>query len=173
VQLGIVTRVASSTTGGANASGGAAIGYDFKFGAWEMGPFAGFEAQNVTVDSFSESGAGTANLRIGQQTRNSLVTTLGLRASGTYGIWMPYARVTFDKESNNDGRVVNASPVALASGNSYQVSAYQQDDTWGTAVLGVRAKVADNVTLGLAYYSVFSQSNIKQQSLFGSVAVGF
>jgi outer membrane lipase/esterase len=173
VQLGIVTRVASSTTGGANASGGLAVGYDFKFGAWEMGPFAGFEAQNVTVNSFDESGAGTANLRIGQQTRNSLVTTLGLRASGTYGMWMPYARVTFDTESNNDGRVINASPLALTSGNAYQVAAYQQDDTWGTAVVGVRAKVAENVVVGLSYYTVFSQSNVKQQSLFGSVVVGF
>jgi outer membrane lipase/esterase len=173
VQLGIVTRTASSTTGGSNASGGAALGYDFKFGAFEVGPFIGFTSQNVDVNAFEETGAGSANLKIAGQKRVSLVSTFGLRASGTWGMFTPYARVTFDKENRNEDRVVTASPAALASGNTYQIPAWQQDDTWGTVVVGVRAKVAQNVWAGLSYYSAFSQSNIKQDALSASISVGF
>jgi outer membrane lipase/esterase len=173
VEIGIVNRTASATTSGSNASGGAAVGYNFKMGNFEIGPFAGFTSQDVTVNGFSEAGAGSANLRIAEQKRTSLVSTFGLRASGTYGMWMPYARVTFDKENRNEDRVVTASPVSLATGNAYQIPAYVADDTWGTAVIGVRAKVTPDVMLGLSYFSVFSQSNIKQQALTGSIVVGF
>ena len=173
VEIGIVNRTASATTSGSNASGGAAIGYNFKMGNFEIGPFAGFSSQSVTVNGFSEGGAGSANLRIAEQKRSSLVSTFGLRAAGTFGMWMPYARVTFDKENRNEDRVVTASPISLPSGNAYQIPAYTQDDTWGTAVIGVRAKVSENVLLGLSYYSAFSQSNIKQQALTGSLVYNF
>jgi outer membrane lipase/esterase len=173
VQLGIVTRTASSSTSGSNASGGAAIGYDFKLGSVEIGPFAGFTSQNVTVNAFDESGAGSANLRISGQNRTSLVSTFGLRASGTWGMFTPYARVTFDKENRNEDRVVTASPLVLATGNSYQIPAYTQDDSWGTGIIGVRARVSENVMLGLSYFSVFGQSNTKQDSLSASIVVGF
>jgi outer membrane lipase/esterase len=173
VQLGIVTRTASSTTSGSNASGGAAIGYDFRFGKFEVGPFAGFTSQNVDVNAFTEEGAGSANLKIAGQKRTSLVSTFGLRASGTWGMFTPYARVTFDKENRNEDRVVTATPVTMTAGNSYQMPAYTQDDTWGTAVIGVRARVSDKVMLGLSYFSVFSASSIKQDALAASLIVGF
>ncbi len=173
IPLGIVTRTAQATSSGGNGAGGAAIGYDFNLGGFLVGPFAGFSSQSVTVNAFTEEGAGSANLRIGEQKRTSLVTTLGLRASGTFGMVSPYARVTYNKENRNDDRVITASPAALATINAYQLPAYTQDDTWGTAVIGVRGNVSPDVSLGLSYYTVFSMSNIKQQALTGSVVIGF
>ena len=139
----------------------------------QAGVAAQTPAQSVTVNAFTEEGAGSANLRIGEQKRTSLVTTLGLRASGTFGMFSPYARVTYNKENRNDDRFITASPAALATINAYQLPAYTQDDTWGTAVIGVRGNVSPDVSLGLSYYTVFSMSNIKQQALTGSVVVGF
>jgi outer membrane lipase/esterase len=173
IPIGIVTRTAQATSSGGNGAGGAAIGYDFNLGGFLVGPFAGFSSQSVTVNAFTEEGAGSANLRIGEQKRTSLVTTLGLRASGTFGMFSPYARVTYNKENRNDDRFITASPAALATINAYQLPAYTQDDTWGTAVIGVRGNVSPDVSLGLSYYTVFSMSNIKQQALTGSVVVGF
>ena len=115
VQLGNVLRVAESRPQGSNASFFLNGGYDFTFGKFSVGPVAAWTSQNVEINSFDEAGAGSANLRIGQQKRRSDVGSFGVRASLDLGTVVPYAKFTADKERKNDERFVTATPLTLAA----------------------------------------------------------
>ena len=86
-------------------------GYWLNAGNVMHGPFAKLVWQEAEVDSFSE-GAGTSTaLRYGEQTRKSLIGSLGWQAQGQWGAVRPFGRVTWEHEFKDDARIVNASPV--------------------------------------------------------------
>ena len=173
VKLGIVNRVASSSTNGSNVSLTFAAGYDFKFNALSVGPFASYTSQVVDVNGFTESGSGSADLNIFQQGRRSRVTSVGLRASAALGNWTPYARVSVDKETANDERFVTANPVSVAAGLSYDIPGYRGDSSWVTGTIGIRGKITERVGVSLAYSAVSSKQNVKQDGVTAGVTYGF
>ena len=173
VKLGIVNRVASSSTNGSNVSLTFAAGYDFQFNAISVGPFASYTSQVVDVSGFTESGSGSADLNIFQQGRRSRVTSVGLRASAALGNWTPYARVSVDKETSNDERFVTANPVSVAAGLSYDIPGYRGDSSWVTGTIGIRGKITERIGVSLAYSAVSSKQNVKQDGVTAGVTFGF
>ena len=173
VKLGIVNRVASSSTNGSNVSMTFALGYDFRLNALSVGPFASYTSQVVDVSGFTESGSGSADLNIFQQGRRSRVTSVGLRASAALGNWTPYARVSVDKETSNDERFVTANPVSVAAGLSYDIPGYRGDSSWVTGTIGIRGKITERIGVSLAYSAVSSKQNVKQDGVTAGVTFGF
>ncbi len=177
VKLGQVTRTNSSSTKGSNASLGLGLGYDFAFGAVSVGPFIAYTAQNVTVNGFTENAnAATAlstDLKIGEQTRASKITSIGGRASFDIGKWTPFARVSLEQESSRDERFVTATPVTIAQGISYEIPGYRPGKKWGAATLGVRGSITDQISLALIYSGTFSRTNVKEDGFTANVAFAF
>jgi outer membrane lipase/esterase len=175
VVLGQVTRVASGSAGGSNFSSAWSAGWDFRLGGVSVGPFAGLVTQNVDVNDFYESGAGSANLRYEKQNRKSKVSSLGVRGYAVLGNFIPYARLSFEKEHNNRERMVTATPYTFVTntGNSYSIPTYRGDDAWGTLALGVNGKFTERISGGIAYSSVFSRANVKADALSAGLTVAF
>ena len=173
IKLGIVTRTATAGSKGSNYSGNLTLGYDHEWGKLTIGPFASATSQTVTVNAFTEDGAGAANLNIKEQSRRSRVIGGGVRASVNLGNWTPFARVEMDREAINAERMVSANPVSVTAGNTYDIPAFKPDNTWVTASIGVRGKLADRVGLSVVYTGVSSRSNIKQDGVTASVSVDF
>ena len=173
VKLGIVNRIASSNTKGSNVSAAFAGGYDFNLGTLSAGPFASITWQTVDVASFTESGAGSADLNILEQNRTSSVVSVGLRASAAMGNWTPYARVSVDKDQSNKDRFVSANPVSVAAGLTYDIPGYKADNTWVTGVIGIRGKLTDRIGVSVAYTAVSSKQNAKQDGVTAGVTFGF
>ncbi len=173
VKLGIVNRVASSSTTGSNVSMTFAAGYDHRFGALSVGPFASITQQTVDVASFKESGSGSADLNIFDQSRRSRVGSMGVRASMALGNWTPYARVSVDKDTANDDRFVTANPVSVTSGLNYDIPGYKGDDSWVTGTIGIRGMLTERVGLSVAYSVVSSKQNVKQDGVTAGVTFGF
>lgn len=174
VRLGPVTRVGESRTSGSNASAFVSGGYDFALGRLSVGPTVAYTSQNIEVNAFDESGAGSASLHIGTQKRRSEVASVGVRASMTLGAWTPYVRFTADRELKDGERMISASPLSLASGNTYDVPAYQPaDSSYGTLSAGVRGWVTDNVALALNYMKITGRGGVKEDSLAGTVSIRF
>lgn len=173
VKLGIVNRTASSNTKGSNTSTTAALGYDFKFGSLSAGPFVSLTSQYIDVAAFTESGSGSADLNIFDQRRKSQVTSVGLRGSVAMGNWTPYARVSMEKETNNDDRFVSANPVSVAAGLSYDIPGYKSDDKWITGTIGIRGKITERIGVALAFSTVSSKQNVKQDGVTAGVSFGF
>jgi uncharacterized protein YhjY with autotransporter beta-barrel domain len=138
-----------------------------------VGPVVTLATANVDVNQFDESGAGSANLRIGSQKRRSEVWGIGVRASATFGAWTPWLRITADKERRDDARFVTASPLSLATGNTYELPAYRADNNFVTTNIGINGLLAPNIALGVAYYKLSSRTGIKEDGIAGTLSVKF
>ena len=173
IKIGTVTRLATAATKGGNSSYGLTGGYDHEWGMLSIGPFASVTSQDVTVNAFTEAGAGSANLNIGEQSRRSRVVSAGARASVNLGNWVPFARVSMDRDSKKEDRFISANPVTVVSGNTYDIPGYKADSSWVTASVGVRGKLADRVGLSVVYTGVSSKTNVKQDGVTASVSYDF
>ena len=177
VKLGQVTRTNSSSTKGSNASLGLSAGYDFAFGALSVGPFIAYTTQNVTVNGFTENAnvavALSTDLKIGEQNRDSRITSIGGRASIDIGKWTPFARISLEQEGSRDERFVTASPVTIAQGITYEIPGYRPGKKWGAATLGVRGSITDQISIALIYSGTFSRTNVKEDGFTGNIAFAF
>jgi outer membrane lipase/esterase len=173
IVLGPAVRTATSRPEGSNSSFFANLGYDFPVGRLRIGPTVGVTSQNVDINQFEEGGAGSANLRIGAQSRRSEVWSAGVRASMDFGRWTPWVKITADKERKDQARVVTATPISLASNNSYDVPALSFDNSFMTGSVGIRGMVTNNVGVSLAYYKVSGRSSISEDGVTGMLSIRF
>jgi outer membrane lipase/esterase len=174
VNLGPLTRTASASSNGSNMSAALTAGYDLQLGRFTIGPTVGVTTQNVTVNNFDESNAGSSNLHIADQSRKSEVWSAGLRASIDIGSWTPWLRVTADKERRDDVRLVTAMPLTLsATGNSYDIQAYAPDTNFVTGSVGLRGTIMRTVGVAVAYTKVTSRSGIKEDGVSAMLSMRF
>jgi outer membrane lipase/esterase len=173
IVLGPVTRTAQARTDGSNGSVFLSAGYDFQLGRLAIGPTVSVTSQNVTVNAFDESGAGSADLHIAEQTRRSEVWSAGVRASYALERWTPWLRVTADHERRDDVRMVTASPLSLATNNSYDIPAYTPDNSFVTGAIGVNGAVGEHIGVSVSYYYVSGRSGIKDNGLAGIISYRF
>jgi len=173
VHLGAATRTASGNTDGAGQLLGLEGGLRFTSGSVSHGPLVGLIVQQVKVDGFTEQGAGSADMRYGEQTRDSTVARLGWRAEVDAGAWRPYARVTIDRELEDDDRQMSAQ-VASASGlPMFTLPAAAPGRTSATLLAGTgwRMTPAWRADFGLTYSA--AQDHGSAGSLFATVARDF
>ena len=173
IKLGAVTRTATASSKGANSSYNLTGGYDHEFGRLSIGPFASVTLQDVTVNAFTEEGAGSANLNIAEQVRRSRVVSVGARASMAFGNWVPFARASLDRDGKKEDRFVSANPVTVNTGSYYDIPGYKPDPNWVTASVGVRGKLADRLGVSVVYTGVSGKTGVKQDGVSASVSYDF
>ena len=173
IKIGAVTRTATASSKGANSSYSLTGGYDHEFGRLSIGPFASVTLQDVTVNAFTEDGAGSANLNIAEQMRRSRVVSVGARASMAFGNWVPFARASFDRDAKKEDRFVSANPVTVNTGTYYDIPGFKPDPNWVTASVGVRGKLADRLGLSVVYTGISGKTSIKQDGVSASVSYDF
>jgi outer membrane lipase/esterase len=166
IVLGPMVRTANAKAEASNASASFNAGWDLNLGAFSIGPTLGVTTQHVTVNQFDEADAGSSNLRIAEQTRRSEVWSVGARASLDLGEgWMPWIRVTADKERRDDARMITATPLSLAAtGSSYDIPAYMPDTSFITMSAGIRGSF-DRLGVSLAYSTVTGRSGIRDDGV--------
>ncbi|MDA9432991.1 hypothetical protein XH88_14595 [Bradyrhizobium sp. CCBAU 51627] len=182
VPLGTSIQSNQGSTNGSNISFAGEVGYDFRmpFGPAPAnagisykapvaaaapivlmhGPVAGIILQQVYVDGFTEantSGAPTA-LSFTSQTRNSAVTELGYRASLRFGIWEPYAKLTWDHEFADLNRLVGASLTSIVA-PAFSMPAVVLGRDWAAGTIGTRLKLASDVSGYVALTGQLGQNN--------------
>ena len=101
------------------------------------------------------------------------MSSFGLRASADLGRWTPFARISTDKEQNKKDRFVSANPVSVASGLTYDIPGYKADNTWVTGTIGIRGRLTDRIGVAVAYSTVSSKQNVKQDGVTAGVSFGF
>jgi outer membrane lipase/esterase len=132
--LGPASRSERSEPRGWHAMASVLGGYWFDYGNVLHGPFVRLAYQKIRVKSFTEQSSDSTALAFGEQTRKSLVSTLGWQASGQIGRVRPFGRIAWDHEGEDDARFVSASSVTL--GGSYAVPTIQPDDSYVEYLLG-------------------------------------
>jgi outer membrane lipase/esterase len=138
IQLGALDRVESADANGWHFMGSVLGGYWFNLNPdWQHGPWARVSYQEIRVNAFSENGADSTALSYDEQRRKSLQTSLGWQITGRAGMFRPFARVTWENESQNDDRFVTATPVG--SPLSYSVPGLKPDNNFVRYVVGASA----------------------------------
>ncbi len=142
--LGQGTRTESGDTRGTHLVGRVLGGYWFNLASnWIHGPFARLTYQEAKVYAWSENGATSTAMSFGHQKRESLVSSLGWQASGNLGWLRPFARVTWEKDYNNNDRSISAGLVTMPG--TFSLPAFKTDDNYvlfnvgASADLGARA----------------------------------
>lgn len=134
IQLLDNNRMEQADTNGYHYGARLMGGYWFQYKGWVHGPFAKVTWQKVVVRQFSEDGSDSTALSYGQQNRDSLETGIGWQASGQIGAIRPFARATWQFESDDDARSIAATPVGL--GGTYSVGTYKPDANYALFNLG-------------------------------------
>jgi uncharacterized protein with beta-barrel porin domain len=75
-----VNRTATSDYTGQQYTGSVTVGKHYQLNETTLTPIAGLQASHIRVGSYTESGAGDANLRVESQDYNFVQSTLGVKA---------------------------------------------------------------------------------------------
>ncbi|HEX4523546.1 MAG TPA: autotransporter domain-containing protein [Casimicrobiaceae bacterium] len=128
--LGAGSRTETGDTHGTNVMARLLGGYWFNTTAnWLHGPFALLTYQQNKVYAWSEEGTSSTAMSFGHQQRDSLISSLGWQASGTFGSLRPFGRVTWEKEYDNGERTVRAGLVSTG-GIGFGLPALRTDDSY-------------------------------------------
>jgi outer membrane lipase/esterase len=102
---GTVETVRGSTDGAAWAAA-TRTGYLFDFGKLRVGPVAGLTYVHASVDGYTETGDDLSALVVGNQTVDSLTSSLGVRFLAPFqangSIFVPYLNVTWEHQFGDD-----------------------------------------------------------------------
>jgi outer membrane lipase/esterase len=143
VNLGPATRVHSGSPDGDNLGIGASAGWNFERGALRHGPVLSVLSQTISVDGYAETDPALSTaLAYPQQDFDSLVGSVGWQAS--YAIndhVQPYAKLTWDREFEDAPAQAFAQAQSMPGTLPYAVPGLALDETYGTAILGLRTKV--------------------------------
>jgi outer membrane lipase/esterase len=145
VPLGIGGYANHGETEGRNWSVGGRIGYDFDWDGIRMGPVAGLLWQRSDIDGFTETVANFASLGFSDQSRDSLVSTLGWRAKITLNDWQPFAEVVWSHEFASTDRNVAAYLTSSTYAPGYALPATEAAEDWGAATLGTTVALDEDV----------------------------
>lgn len=170
VRLGPATRTYSSSVDGDNVSAGVSAGWNFGEGATRHGPVIGVLAQRIGIDGFAEDRPGeSTSLAFDDQDVDSLIGSVGYQAMfNVGGAFEPFAKLTWDREFEDDARQVSARAQSIPGSLSYVVPGVEFDDSYGTLTLGGRAGLGGLDLLGGASTTV-GQKGGGDASLFLSL----
>jgi len=105
-------EVADGSTDGSQLFGAIQAEALYDVGALKVGPMAAAEFYNVSVDGFTETGADEFNLVVGDQSSNTVVGSIGVKAMyqmpGASGDTSVTGSVAYTSVSSDDGEFDNA-----------------------------------------------------------------
>jgi outer membrane lipase/esterase len=129
ITLGAGSRTESGSTNGTHLLARAFGGWWFNYAGWSHGPFARLTYEEAKVYAWSESGARSTAMAFGHQKRDAFISSLGWQVAGNIGMFRPYARVSWEKDYNNDDRIVRAGLVSTG-GVSFGFPALKPDSDY-------------------------------------------
>lgn len=158
ITLGGGSRTESGSTHGTHLMGRVLGGYWFNYGNWIHGPFARLTYQQARVYAWSESGTSSTAMSFGYQKRDSLVSSLGWQASGNLGWLRPYARVTWEKDYENDDRIVRAGLVSTG-GVGFGLPALRPDEDYVLFDIGASGELGNSKVTGFISVNATASKN--------------
>ena len=159
IELGTTVRTETGRTKGNQLVARAVGGMNFVSGPIVHGPIISLTWQQIKVSGYTELGANSTTMQFTEQTRKSLISSLGYAMSAQFGSVTPWARVSLENEHKNDGREVRANLVTM--GGSFALPAYKVDDNYGKVDLGASVQFTKGLSGFVNYTTTFSQGNQK------------
>jgi outer membrane lipase/esterase len=134
IPLGAAVRTEHSSARGYEFTGRLLGGYWFTMKDLIHGPYARLAWTKAMVHGISETSTDSTALNYAGQTREQLLWSAGWQVAGSFGAIRPYARATWEYDSKDQNRYVNASSVTL--GGAYSVPVVKPDNSYALFSLG-------------------------------------
>jgi len=168
IAFSTIDRTASADPNSGQFTAGLNLGKDFEVGKFTLGPIVGAQYTYAGIGSFTESGAESLDLSLGQQNANSLRSTLGGRVAYTWNLnqkiaLIPEVRMFWQHEFLNNPRTINAS----LDGGSGPSFGYETTDPYRNSVFagaGVTAQFGKNLS-GSVFYNINFGSQTYQNNM--------
>ena len=143
VPLGPALRTHDASADGDNLTLAVQGGWDFGDGALRHGPVLGVVAQRIEIDGFAESDPElSTSLAYPGQEFDSLVGSAGWQVAYTiHEDLRPYARVTVDREFEDEAAQAFARSQSIADSLPYAVPGVVYDQSWVTLSFGARTRL--------------------------------
>jgi len=163
--LGRTNYAANGNTDGSTIFAAAEASWMQPFGAFKFGPMASAEHYKVSVDGFTETGAGIFNLTVGDQETDVTVGRIGLRgetefSAGSNGAVRAFGHAAYAARSGG-----NASVLTGFSGSNLPTALMpvdDRDDTWVDIGAGIALEIANTGTrstnVGISYRGAFGDT---------------
>jgi outer membrane autotransporter protein len=168
IEFSTIDRTASADPNSGQFTAGLNLGKDFEVGKFTLGPIIGAQYTYAGIGSFTESGAESLDLSLGQQNANSLRSTIGGRIAYTWNVnqkiaLIPEVRMFWQHEFLNNARNINAS---LDSGSGAAFD-FETTDPYRNSVFagaGVTAQFGKNLS-GSVFYNINFGSQTYQSNM--------
>ena len=168
IEFSTIDRTTSADPNSGQFTAGLNLGKDFEVGKFTLGPIVGAQYTYAGIGSFTESGAESLDLSLGQQNANSLRSTLGGRIAYTWNLnqkiaLIPEVRMFWQHEFLNNPRTINAS---LDGGNGPSFD-FETTDPYRNSVFagaGVTAQFGKNLS-GSVFYNINFGSQTYQSNM--------
>jgi outer membrane autotransporter protein len=177
IAFGTIDRTASADPNSGQFTAGLNLGKDFEVGKFTLGPIVGAQYTYAGIGSFTESGAESLDLSLGQQNANSLRSNLGARLAYNWEVGsnitlIPEIRAFWMHEFLNNSRNISS---ALDGGNGasfdYETEAPYRNSIFGG--VGVSAKVGDRWNASVFYNVNFGSENYTNNIISTSLGFSF
>jgi outer membrane autotransporter protein len=171
IEFSTIDRTASAEPNSGQFTAGINLGKDFEIGKFTLGPIVGAQYTYAGIGSFTESGAESLDLSLGQQNANSLRSTLGGRIAYTWNLnqkiaLIPEVRMFWQHEFLNNARNISAS----LDGGSGAAFGYETTDPYRDSVFagaGVTAQFGKNLS-GSVFYNINFGSQTYQNNMISA-----
>lgn len=144
MQLGSLTRTETGSTDGKQWGARVTTGYDFPITSYlTTGPMAQFAWDYSNVSGYSEDGNDSTAMRFNDQTYHSQIGVLGWRLDTKFGLFNPYAEVSYQHQFGDD--VYRAGGGLKSTQTSFTRDSANQDKNWVDVTLGANMPLTDQV----------------------------
>lgn len=144
MQLGALTRTETGSTDGKQWGARITAGYDFPVTSYlNTGPMAQFAWDYSNVSGYSEDGNDSTAMRFNDQTYHSQIGALGWRLDSKFGLFNPYAEVSYQHQFGDD--VYRAGGGLKSTQTSFTRDSASQDKNWVDVTLGANMPLTDQV----------------------------
>lgn len=153
MQLGALNRTETGSTDGKQWGARVTAGYDFPVTSYlTTGPMAQFAWDYSNVSGYSEDGNDSTAMRFNDQTYHSQIGALGWRLDSNFGLFNPYAEVSYQHQFGDD--VYRAGGGLKSTQTSFTRDSANQDKNWVDVTLGANMPLTDQV----AAFATISQT---------------
>jgi autotransporter-associated beta strand protein len=178
IQIGTLNGINHGAPQGSQFVGDLTGGYDFKEGAWTIGPVGSVQYVNLGINSFQEQGPTALNIQ--SQSAESFRSQFGFSTSymghvsgwfGSFGL-SPHLSATWQHEFLDDSRGITSQFNQIGAG-SFTVSTVNPDRDSALIDVGVDAIIDNNITLFADYATEAGEDDFFAQSIQAGLKIEF
>lgn len=176
IVVGGAARQAEATSDATHITAGVTTGCRLAAGDLRFGPMAGLNYSHIDFDDYSETGAGSAGVRVRDRSEDSMRGLIGITAEfirdAEWGHLIPRVKVQVEHELEDMDHEATAEFIGNP-GSSFKVYGVTNDRDWITVGADVRAVVGERCSGFIGYETYMGNRTMDDDNYSLGIEVAF